>query len=110
MKLRTLSITTLLFAVSLTAPAIAQIPNSSVDSIQRHHPDFFEQGRQLFEREVQIQIQPQLHTSDDILAILELPKMPPDFNPFVAEHPSTSPTQTAGGNQEQDPAIAPLNN
>jgi hypothetical protein len=110
MKLRIFSLTTLLFAVSLIAPAMAQIPNNSLNSVQRHHPDFFEQGREQFEREVQMQIQLQPHTSDSILAILELPPMPPDFNPFVAEHPSTPPTQTAGTNQEQEPATMPLNN
>lgn len=110
MKLRILSLTTLLFAVSLTAPAIAQIPNSSFNSFPRHQPDFFQQGREQFEREIQVQIQLQPHTSGDILAILELPPMPPDFNPFVVEDPDTSPTQTAGTNQEQEPATMPLNN
>ncbi|HAX76866.1 MAG TPA: hypothetical protein DCY88_13750 [Cyanobacteria bacterium UBA11372] len=103
MKLTILSLTALL-SFGIAGSAMAQIPNSSLNSFQRHQPDFFEQGGQQFEREIQIQIQPQPIASEDILVIRDIAPMPRDFNPFVAEDPSTSPNQTARTDREQVPA------
>lgn len=103
MKPRLLSLTGLLFSVGIASSAMAQIPNSSFDSFQRHHPDFFEQGRRQFEREIQIQIEPQSTIAEDILVIRDIAPLRRDFNPFVAEDTRNSPHQTARTEIEQVP-------
>jgi hypothetical protein len=109
MKPRILSLTVLLLSVGIAAPAMAQIPNSYFGSLQRHYPDFFEEGRQQFEREID-QVQQQRKDSDPILIIRDIAPMPRDFNPFVTEDLSTSPNQTTCINQEQVPANMQPNN
>ncbi|MFB2976072.1 hypothetical protein [Microseira sp. BLCC-F43] len=103
MKTRILSLIALLLSVGIAAPAIAQIPNSSFGSLQKHHPDFFEQGRQQFEIEIR-RIEQQPKDCDPILIIRDIAPMPPDFNPFVTENLSNSPNQTARTDREQVPA------
>ena len=100
MKPRILSLTALLLSVAIAAPAMAKIPNSSFTSFQKHHPDFFEEGRQQFEREIS-RIQQQPKDCPPILIIRDIAPMPPDFNPFVTEDPNKLPNQTASTNQEQ---------
>jgi hypothetical protein len=96
MKSRFLSLSTLLLAFGLAVPANAQ-------SFLRHQPDFFQSGREQFEREIQQQIQPETTASDIIILVHELPPMPPDFV-TTPPNPKPSTNENNNTNQEQLPS------
>jgi hypothetical protein len=98
MKFRRLALTTLLTTIGLTVPAIAQIQNPS--------QDFFEQGREQLEREIQIlQTEPpdleqslQEPQSEPLLEVPASPVSEPSQPPNEDETPSQPPNEVNNSN------------
>jgi hypothetical protein len=99
MKIRVVALTSLVATITLTVPATAQIRNPS--------QDFFEQGREQLEREIQVlQTEPlnleeklEKPPSEPLPEVSPSPTTPPSEKPNEVVVPSPQPNEV--DNQEQ---------
>ena len=87
MKLTGIALTTILIMISLTVPVIAQI--------KRPSQDFFEQGREQLEREIQT-------LQEESPNLLQSPQKPP-AEPILQVSPSPTPSDQ----NQQPPQVEP---
>ncbi|HBB34100.1 MAG TPA: hypothetical protein DDZ80_02930 [Cyanobacteria bacterium UBA8803] len=98
MKFVFVALTTVLTAIGITIPATAQIQSPS--------QDFFEQGWEQLEREIQI-LQGERSDSSDSLSDAEENVSPPESKPLLEVNPSSSSDPNQKPNEVEPPNQQP---